>query len=89
MRSRRPAKRFLGSPWAERAAQLGWDIAELFGSRFTTEHLGSSGLLWILAGRQVVQIVWTERTFLPPMEAFEDFHRRPQFKSGGDEATYL
>jgi hypothetical protein len=52
------SKAFVGSPWAERAAQLGWDIIELFGSQFATprEHLGSAGLLWNLAGGQVVQI---------------------------------
>jgi hypothetical protein len=38
--------RFLASPWAERAAELGWETSDVFASRFPNphEHLGSSGL---------------------------------------------
>jgi hypothetical protein len=73
------SKRFVSSPWAGRAAQLGWDIAELFGSRHETahEHLGSSGLLWNLAGGQIVQIHVDGADLLSADGRLRRFHRRP------------
>jgi hypothetical protein len=72
-------RRFLGSPWAERAAKLGWDIAELFGSRYATphEHLGSSGLLWNLGGGEVVQIHVDGADILAADGRLRRFQRRP------------
>jgi hypothetical protein len=71
------SKRFLSSPLAERAAQLGWNIAELFGSRHETahEHLGSSGLLWNLAGGQIVQIHVDGADLLAADGRLRRFHR--------------
>jgi hypothetical protein len=73
------SKRFLGSPLAERAAQLGWNIAELFGSRHATphEHLGSSGLVWNLSGGEIVQIHVDGADFLAADGRSRRFHRRP------------
>jgi hypothetical protein len=72
-------KRFIGTSWAERAAQLGWDIAELFGSHFATphEHLGSSGLLWNLAGGQIVRIHVDGADLLAADGRLRRFQRRP------------
>jgi hypothetical protein len=72
-------RRFLGSALAERAAQLGWDIAELFGSQYPSphEHLGSSGLLWNLGGGEIVQIHVDGADFLAADGSSRRFHRRP------------
>jgi hypothetical protein len=72
-------KRFLRCPWAERAAQLGWDIADLLGSHYPTphEHLGSSGLLWNLGGGQIVQVYADGADFLSADGRFRRFRRRP------------
>ena len=45
-------------PWAERAAELGWDSASLFGFRFEPphEHLASAGLLWNVAGGKILHL---------------------------------
>src|SRR5271167_3581718 len=50
--------RFLASPWAARAYELGWDAESLFGYLFDppTEHLGSAGLVWNLAGGELVEL---------------------------------
>jgi len=73
------SKRFLGSPCAERAAKLGWDIADLLGSQYPTphEHLGSSGLLWNLGGGQIVQVHVDGADFLAADGRSRRFHRRP------------
>jgi hypothetical protein len=72
-------KRFIGTPQAEHAAQLGWDIAELLGSHYETphEHLGSSGLLWNLAGGQIVQIHVDGADLLAADGRLRRFQRRP------------
>jgi hypothetical protein len=73
------SKRFIGSPWAERAAQLGWDIAELFGSQYRSPHeyLGRSGLVWNLSGGEIVQIHVDGADFLAADGRSRRFHRRP------------
>jgi hypothetical protein len=72
-------KRFIGTPQAERAAQLGWDIAELLGSHYETphEHLGKSGLLWNLAGGQIVRIHVDGADLLAADGRLRRFQRRP------------
>ena len=72
-------RRFISSPWAERAAQRGWHIDELFGSRYETphQHLGSSGLLWNLAGGQIVQIHVDGADVLAADGRLRRFQRRP------------
>jgi hypothetical protein len=54
----RDCESFLGSQWAERAAQLGWDAMSLFGCRRTLplSYLGSAGLLWFLNGGRLVDL---------------------------------
>jgi hypothetical protein len=73
------SRRFISSPWAERAAQRGWHIDELFGSRYETphQHLGSSGLLWNLAGGQIVQIHVDGADVLAADGRLRRFQRRP------------
>ena len=73
------SKRFLGSPCAERAAKLGWDIADLLSGQYPTphEHLGSSGLLWNLGGGQIVQVHVDGADFLAADGRSRRFHRRP------------
>jgi hypothetical protein len=47
---------FIQSPWAERAADLGWDAASLFGCHPARplDHLNGAGLLWRLSGGRIV-----------------------------------
>ena len=51
---------FLTAPanWAERAASLGWNALDLFGSHRTRplDHLGSAGLLWTVKGDVLVDL---------------------------------
>jgi hypothetical protein len=70
---------FVASPWARRAADLGWDADELFGSRFSSphEHLGSSGLLWNLGGGRLVQLYRDGAAFVTEDGRERTFHRRP------------
>ena len=44
------------SPWAERAADLGWDAASLFGCHpgRPLDHLQGAGLLWRISGSKIV-----------------------------------
>jgi hypothetical protein len=41
-------RRFVASPWAKRAAKLGWTADGLFGSQYESphEHIGTAGLLF-------------------------------------------
>jgi hypothetical protein len=73
-------KQFVASPWARRAADLGWDADELFGSRFSSphEHLGSSGLLWNLAGGQLVRLHRDGAAFVTEDGRARTFRRRPR-----------
>jgi hypothetical protein len=72
--------RFLASPWAERAAELDWDASSLFGSRFQPphEHLGSSGLLWNLAGCEILRLYKDGATIKVKNEQ-RSFQRRPRW----------
>jgi hypothetical protein len=72
--------RFLAGPWAERAADLGWDASSLFGSRFQPphEHLGSSGLLWNLAGCEIVRL-HEEGATIKTKDEQRTFQRRPSW----------
>jgi hypothetical protein len=47
---------FIQSPWAERAADLGWDAASLFGCHpgRPLDHLQGAGLLWRLCAGKIV-----------------------------------
>jgi hypothetical protein len=73
-------RRFLASPWAPRASELGWDSASLFGCRFERphEHLGSAGLLWNLAGGEILPLYRDGATIGAKDEA-RSFQRRPSW----------
>jgi hypothetical protein len=47
-----------GENWAERAAELGWDVVALFGCRRNRPlmHSGSAGLLWAINGGRLVEL---------------------------------
>jgi hypothetical protein len=49
---------FLNSPWAHRAARLGWTAADLFGFSPVQPliQLGRAGLLWVLNGATMVEL---------------------------------
>src|SRR5262245_63704626 len=49
---------FLDSPFADRAARLGWSTADLFGFSPVQPlmHLGSAGLLWVLNGAAILEL---------------------------------
>jgi hypothetical protein len=49
---------FLASHWAVRACELGWAAESLFGYLFEppTEHLGTAGLVWNLAGGELREL---------------------------------
>jgi hypothetical protein len=70
---------FLDSLWAERAAELGWGTASLFGScyRHPLDHLGSSGLLWNLAGGRIARLYKDGASILAEDGRERIFHRRP------------
>jgi hypothetical protein len=72
-------ERFITNPWARRAAELGWDAGGLFGSRYPVpqEHIGSSGLLWSLAGGRILQIHRDGADILGQDGRVHRFHRRP------------
>jgi hypothetical protein len=72
-------RRFLASPWAERAADLGWDASSLFGSRFHPphEHLAQAGLAWNLSGSAIVQLYKDGATIIGADGRHRTFHRRP------------
>jgi len=72
-------RRFVASPWAKRAAELGWTADGLFGSQYPRphEHIGSAGLLWNLAGGQIVQLHRDGATFATENGSQRTFHRRP------------
>ena len=72
-------RRFVASPWARRAAELGWTADGLFGSQYASphEHIGSAGLLWSLAGGQIVQLHRDGATFVTENGSQRTFHRRP------------
>ena len=67
---------FVACPWAERAADLGWDASSLFGSRFQPlhEHLGQAGLLPNLFGGAIVQIYKDGATILDPNGRSRNHH---------------
>jgi hypothetical protein len=71
-------RRFLASPWAERAAELGWDSTSLFGCRFERphEHLGSAGLLWNLAGGEILRL-YKDGATIKVKDEQRSFQRRP------------
>jgi hypothetical protein len=73
-------RRFLASPWPERAAELGWDSASLFGCRFERphEHLGSAGLLWNLAGANILRLYKNGAT-IKAKDKEHSFQRRPSW----------
>jgi hypothetical protein len=72
-------RRFLASPWAARARELGWETNGVFASRCPNphEHLGSSGLLWNLMGGQILQIHRDGADLLASDGCTRTFHRRP------------
>jgi hypothetical protein len=72
-------RRFVASPWAKRAAELGWTADGLFGSQYRSphEHVGTAGLLWNLAGGQIVQLHRDGATFVTENGRQRTFHRRP------------
>jgi hypothetical protein len=49
---------FLNAPEAERAAQLGWHMMQLFGCkpRYPLSYLGRAGLLWHVNGGKIIEI---------------------------------
>jgi hypothetical protein len=71
-------RRFLASPWAERAAELGWGTESVFGSRFQPPHahLGSSGLLWNLAGGEILRL-YKDGATIKSKDKEHSFQRRP------------
>jgi hypothetical protein len=73
-------RRFVTSSWAERAAGLGWTTDDLLSSRYPNalEHLGSAGLVWNLAGGQIIQIHRDGADLLAPNGRAHRFHRRPE-----------
>ena len=66
-------------PWAERAAELGWDSASLFGFRFERphEHLGDAGLLWSVAGGKILHLFKDGATIAADDGRQRVFQRRP------------
>jgi hypothetical protein len=78
-------RRFLASPLAERAAELGWDASSLFGSRFQPphEHLGQAGLIWNLSGGAIVKIYKDGAAIMDPDGRRRNFHRRPNHLTTG------
>jgi hypothetical protein len=72
-------RRFVASPWASRAAELGWTADGLFGSQYASpqEHIGAAGLIWNLAGGQIVQLYRDGATFVTENGSQRTFHRRP------------
>jgi hypothetical protein len=73
-------RRFVISSWAERAAGLSWTTDDLLSSRYPNalEHLGSAGLVWNLAGGQIIQIHRDGADLLAPNGRAHRFHRRPE-----------
>jgi hypothetical protein len=49
---------FLNAPEAERAAQLGWHMMQLFGCkpRYPLSYLGRAGLLWHVNGGKIIEL---------------------------------
>ena len=45
-------------PWAERAAELGWNARALFGCHRNSPlmHLGTAGLLWVINGGKLLEL---------------------------------
>jgi hypothetical protein len=72
-------RRFVASPWARRAAELGWTADGLFGSQYAPppEHIGTAGLVWNLAGGQIVQLHRDGAAFVTENGSQRTFHRRP------------
>jgi hypothetical protein len=72
--------RFLAGPWAERAAEMGWDSTSLFGCRFGRphEHLGNSGLLWNLAGGEILRL-HKDGAIIRAKDEQRTFQRRPSW----------
>jgi hypothetical protein len=72
-------RRFVASPWARRAAELGWTADGLFGSQYACphQHIGTAGLVWNLAGGQIVQLHRDGATFVTENGRQRTFHRRP------------
>jgi hypothetical protein len=72
-------RRFLASPWAPRASELGWGTVSVFGSRFHPphEHLAQAGLAWNLSGGAIVQIYKDGATIVGADGRQRNFHRRP------------
>jgi hypothetical protein len=66
-------------PWAQRAAEVGWATGSLFGSRYQRpiDHIGSSGLLWDLAGGTIMQVSRDTVTIVSANGKERIFHRRP------------
>jgi hypothetical protein len=66
-------------PWARRAAEVGWTTGSLFGSRYQRpiDHIGSSGLLWDLAGGTIMQVSRDTVTIVSENGKHRIFHRRP------------
>jgi hypothetical protein len=72
-------KCFVTGPWARLAAEFGWNAGGLFGGRYAVphEHIGSSGLVWSLAGGRILQIHRDGADILAQDGRVHRFHRRP------------
>ena len=69
---------FIQSPWAERAADLGWDAASLFGCHPARplDHLNGAGLLWRLSGGRIVAM-YADWAVIEVNGKEQVVHRRP------------
>jgi hypothetical protein len=67
--------------WAARATATGWDAMSLFGCYRERPfgRLGSAGLLWNVAGGQLIRLHSDWAVIETPNGAQQTFHRRPVF----------
>jgi hypothetical protein len=65
--------------WAVRAAAMGWDTVSLFGCSSTRplDRLGSTGLLWNVAGGRLKQLQKDWAVIAAPDGSQRTYHRRP------------
>jgi hypothetical protein len=72
-------RQFVASPLTRRAAELGWNASGIFGSLYPNphEHVGSSGLVWSVAGGRILQIHRDGADLLTQDGRAHRHHRRP------------
>jgi hypothetical protein len=70
---------FLGSPWAERAAALGWGPLDLFGCdrERPFARINHQGLLWLLDENRIVELHRDKAKIETSTGAFQTYRRHP------------